>query len=150
MLPVLRRNNWLTRSADEPFARLRTEMDTLFDRFFEGDSGFQTAPWTGVPIALWEDDDHLHIEAELPGFSEKDVEVTVHNGMLFIRAERRPEEGRNYLYNSRTFGRVERVVALPSTVDPDHVQARLSGGVLLIELSKSSEAKPKKIAVQAN
>ena len=148
MVPMVRRN-WFTPSFDEPVSRLRTEVDTLFDRFFGGDGGALSPAWGGLPVAMWEDDDHIYIEAELPGATEKDVDVTVHNGLLFIRGERRPAEGRNYLYNGRLFGRFERVITLPEAVDTDHVRARLADGLLCIELTKTPESKPKKVAVQA-
>jgi HSP20 family protein len=147
MLPVLRRN-WFGSTMDEPVARLRGEVDTLFDRSF-GDGGALTPAWAGVPVAMWEDDDCIHIEAELPGVADKDVDVTVHNGLLFIRAERRPAEGRNYLYNGRAYGRFERVITLPEAVDAEDVQARLADGLLCIELTKSPEAKPRKVTVKA-
>src|SRR4028118_1471300 len=180
MLPVLRRN-WFGSTMDEPVARFRGEVDTLFDRFFGGDGGSLSHAWAGgVPVAMWEDEDRIHIEAELPGVADKDVEVTVHNGLLFIRAdrrpgggrsapdhgrggggavhrgplftraERRPVEGRTYLYNGRAYGRFERVISLPEAVDTEGVQARLADGLLLIELTKSPEAKPKKIAVRTS
>ncbi|MBX6311378.1 MAG: Hsp20/alpha crystallin family protein [Isosphaeraceae bacterium] len=148
MLPVLRRNTWPTLFSDDPFVRLRNEMDTLFDRFFGQDGGSVTSAWSGIPIALWEDDDHYFVEADLPGVSDADVEVTVHNGMLFIRGERRPPEGRDYVFNNRLYGRFERVIALPASVDPDNVKAELNGGVLTVELSKRPESKPKRIALQ--
>ena len=150
MLPVLRRN-WFGSTVDEPVARLRSEVDTLFDRFFGGDGGSLAQAWAGVlPVAMWEDDDRISIEVELPGVADKDVDVTVHNGMLFIRGERRPVEGRNYLYNGRAFGRFERIITLPEAVDTENVQARLADGLLCIELTKSPEAKPKKVTVKAS
>ena len=149
MLPVLRRN-WFGSTMDEPVARLRGEVDTLFDRFFAGDGGSLAHTWAGgVPVAMWEDEDHIYIEAELPGATEKDVDVTVHNGLLFIRGERRPVEGRTYLYNGRLFGRFERVITLPEAVDAENVQARLADGLLSIALSKSPQAKPKRVTVTA-
>ena len=106
----------------------------------------QTGSW--APLAMWEDDDHIHIEAELPGMSEEDLEITVHNGMLFIRGERKPVEGRQYLYNGRSYGRFERVVTLPEAVNTDDVQAAMTNGVLCISLPKSPEARPKKITLK--
>jgi HSP20 family molecular chaperone IbpA len=61
---------------------------------------------------------------------------------------RRPTEGRTYLYNGRAYGRFERIISLPEAVVTEHVQTRLADGLLLIELTKSPEAKPKKIAVR--
>ena len=82
------------------------------------------APSTGnFAVSVWGDENHLHVEAELPGVSEKDVEITVHDGVLTIRADRRPEEGRAYLYNSRAFGSFERAIVLPEAVDADKVEA---------------------------
>src|SRR4028119_700494 len=137
MLPVLRRN-WFGSTMDEPVARFRGEVDTLFDRFFGGDGGSLAQTWAGgVPVAMWEDDDRIHIEAELPGVADKDVEVTVHNGLLFLRAERRPAEGRTYLYNGRAYGRFERVISLPEAVNTEHVQARPAGGPPLLAPTQS-------------
>src|SRR5215218_9830323 len=99
MLPMVRRN-WFGSTFDEPVARLRSEVDTLFDRFFGGDGGALTPAWGGgVPVSMWEDEDHLYFFADEPATTETDIDVTVHNGLLFIRGERRPVEGRTYLYN---------------------------------------------------
>jgi HSP20 family protein len=142
MLPVLRDN-----SSWSPFGAPLPRLDSFFDRFFGDDGGGLTRAWTAAPVALWEDDDHVYIEADLPGVAENDVEITVHNGMLFIRGERRPEEGRRYLFNGRTYGRFERVITLPAAVNADDVQARLTNGVLALALPKSPDARPKKIAL---
>jgi HSP20 family protein len=146
MLPVLRNNSALVPVATGPIGR----MDSLFDRFFGDDGGLMGQAWSWAPVAMWEDDDHIYIEAELPGVSDADVDVTVHHGMLFIRGERKPEEGRRYLYNGRSYGRFERVLTLPAAVKTDDVQATLSNGVLCINLPKSPEARPKKIALKTS
>jgi HSP20 family protein len=125
----------------------------LFDRFFDDrffHYGFTPEWGAGVPVSLWQDEDHVYIEAELPGLTDQDVDVTVHNGMLFIRGERKPEEGRQYLYNGRTWGRFERVITLPEAVDADTVQAELTNGILRVTLPKSPEAKPKKITLKTS
>ena len=149
MLPVLR--NTMTRTT--PWMTPVNRLERLFDRFFE-DSFFNygfTPEWgTGVPVSLWQDEDHVYIEAELPGLTDQDVDVTVHNGMLFIRGERKLEEGRQYLYNGRTWGRFERVITLPEAVDADNVQAELTNGILRVTLPKSPEAKPKKITLKTS
>lgn len=150
MLPVLRSGSWLNSVLDEPFGRLRNEADVLFDRFFGTDGVSLGQAWSGVPVAMWEDDEHVYVEADLPGVVDKDLEITAHNGMLFIRGERRPEEGRTYLYNGRTYGRFEHVIALPAAVTAEAVQAKLTGGVLSVVLPKTPEAKPRKIAVQGS
>jgi HSP20 family protein len=145
MLPVVWNNTALAPVTAGPSNRL----DGLFDRVFGGDSLLPQA-WSSVPMALWEDDDHVHIEAELPGMTAEDVDITIHNGMLFIRGERKPEDGRRYLYNGRAYGRFERVITLPAAVSTDDVQASLTEGVLRLRLTKSPEAKPRKIALKTS
>jgi HSP20 family protein len=129
-------------------------LERLFDRFFFDDSffnfGFAPRWGAGVPVSMWQDEDHVYIEAELPGLTDQDVEVTVHNGMLFIRGERKPEEARDHLYNGRTWGRFERVIRLPEAVDSDKVEAELTHGVLRVALPKSPEGKPKKITLKTS
>jgi HSP20 family protein len=108
----------------------------------------QSRGWA-APVAIWQDDDHVFVEAELPGLSDGDIEVTVHNEMLYIRGERKPEEGRRYLYNGRRYGRLEHAFTLPAAVDASGVRANLTAGVLHIALPKRQEAKPRRIAIDA-
>jgi len=143
MLPNLR-----TLSALDPFvARPMNRLETLFDRVLGEDGVAANPAWAGPPLSMWEDEDRFQIEVELPGFTEQDVDITVHNGKLSLRGERKPQEGRRYLYNSRAFGRFERVIGLPETVGSESVQAELRDGVLHISMPKSPEAKPRKISV---
>jgi HSP20 family protein len=149
MLPVVRRNGWLSALPAEPFYSLRAEVDTLFDRFFGGDgASVLTASWSNVPIALWEDEDHFYVEAELPGVAQSDLDVTVHQGNLYIQGERKAEQGRNYLYNNRSYSRFQRVVSLPASVGVEQVKAELTNGILSVTLNKTPESKPKKITLQ--
>ena len=147
MFPVLRDTN----SAPSPVAMGPiNRLDWLLNPFFGDDGGFTGRAWSGVPVAMWEDDDHISIEAELPGVSDNDVDVTVHNGTLFIRGERKPEPGRRYRYNGREYGRFEQIVTLSEAVVTEGVQATLTHGVLRVDLPKCPEAKPKKITLQAS
>jgi HSP20 family protein len=147
MLPVLRSNLPISPFASAAFNRL----DTLFDRFF-GDEGDlltrQGWTWSHMPLSMWTDENNLYVEVEMPGVREQDIEVTVHGDVLSIKAERKDEEGRKYLYNGRIFGRFERSVALPEAVDTDHIEATFSNGVLRLTLPKRPEARPKKITVK--
>jgi HSP20 family protein len=144
MLPVLR-TNFPFSITGSAFNRL----DSLFDRFFQDDTdGRHSArEWGSVPVSIWQDEDKLFVEAELPGVSESDVDITVHSGVLTIRANRPQEQGRAYLYNGRTYGRFERAVILPESIDSDHVEAILKNGVLLVTLPKHPEARPKKVTL---
>ncbi len=146
MFPVLRSSLTPAPFMANPINRLAS----LFDSVFGDDGGFLSQASPTLPLAMWEDDDHIYIEAEVPGVSENNVEVTFQNGMLFIRGERRPQEGRRYLYNGQSFGRFERVVSLPEAVNTDEVEATLTNGLLCIALPKSPEARPKKITLKTS
>jgi len=146
MQPVLR-----TYFPLSPFkARTLSRVDSWFDRVFgEDGEGFRTATAAGsFSVSVWGDEEHLHVEAELPGVSDKDVEITVHDGVLNIKADRRPEEGRAYLYNSRSFGSFERSIVLPEAVDAENVEASMSNGVLRVDLPKHPAARPRKIPLK--
>lgn len=145
MLPAIRNGAWTTPMTGWPTNRL----DSFFDRIL-GEDGPASQAQAALPLSMWEDDEHYWIEVEAPGFAESDVEVTAHNGMLLIRGDRKPAEGRKYLYNTRSFGRFERLIRLPESVSPDAVQARLANGVLVLTLPKTPEAKPRRIAVQTS
>ncbi len=130
----------------------RKEVDDLFDRFLgdfahNGKLGMMRG-WN-APVAIWDDDSHVYVEVEIPGLSGEDVEVVAHQGTLRIAGERKPtDEGRNYWYNERTFGRFERVISLPDLVDADSIEAQMHDGVLSVTLSKRPEAQPKRVAIK--
>ena len=147
MYPVLRRAQ-LRPVSNALFTRAGSDFDSVFDRFFGGDGGSLTSVATPVPLSIAEDDDHYYVEADLPGVSEADLEITVHKDLLQLKAERKAEEGRKVLYNGREFGKIERVLRLPEAVSAENVEAVLASGVLKITLNKSVEAKPRKISVR--
>jgi HSP20 family protein len=147
MVPAIRNNVEMT-----PWTTPINRLEGLFDRLFD-DSVFGFHFHTdepGVPVSLWQDEDHLYVEADLPGMADEDVEVTVHRGVLTIRGERKPEPDRQYLYNGRTWGRFERAITLPDEVDTEAVQAELTQGVLRVSMPKRPETKPRKIMLKSS
>lgn len=147
MLPVLHASLPFAPFAISPFGRLDTLLERVLRDESTGSRGRDRA-WTQMPLTMWQDENTLHVEAELPGVLEKDLEVTVHGEVLSIKAQRHEPEGREYLYHGRTFGRFERAVVLPEPVDNDAIEATLEGGVLHLSLPKKAEARPRKIAVK--
>jgi HSP20 family protein len=135
----------------DDFSTLRQEVDRWFDRFFDRGNGSNVqGNVCYAPISVWEDGNHVYVEAELPGVSKDDLELTVLNGQLHLAAVRKlPEEQRQYWHNERRFGRFERVIYLSETIDPDTIQAELHDGILCVTLSKKPEAQPKRISVKA-
>jgi len=144
MVPMLRSG-----FATSPFA-LTNRLEDLFDRVFGDDGQAQRTVWgwANAPVSVWQDDEKVYVEAELPGVSDKDVEVMIQEGVLTIKASRPAVEGRTYLYNTRTFGRFERSIVLPELVDADAVEATLINGVLHLELPKHPASRPRKITLK--
>ncbi len=89
------------------------------------------------------------VRADLPGVEEKDVDVSLHNGVLSISGSRTSEqrkEGEAYYVHERQYGSFSRSFALPDTADGDRVDASLTSGVLTVTIGKRTEVKPRKIA----
>jgi HSP20 family protein len=131
--------------------RLRNEMDRVFGRL--GTSGSQLLSPTDYPaLNLWEDDEHLYMEAELPGLGLEDLEIFVSGGnQLTISGERKEpsQDGISWHRRERGYGRFTRVIELPSPVNEDAVEASFTLGALTIKLPKHEEAKPRRITVKA-
>ncbi|WP_337174572.1 Hsp20/alpha crystallin family protein [Paludisphaera sp.] len=130
--------------------RLDAQMDALMGQLFgEGAEAREQRRGAGpMPMSLWSDEERFHIEVDLPGVRAQDVDVSVLKDALTIKAERAVEEGRNYAYNGRAFGRFERSITLPESVDADSIDASLSNGVLRLSLRKRPEAQVRKIEVR--
>jgi len=125
-------------------------MNRLFDRL-AGNGGL--APATAFPaVNVWEENDQVFLEAELPGVDFKTLEIYVTGGnQLTIKGERKkpvPEKG-FWHRQEREYGAFSRTVQLPFPVDPDKVDARLEAGMLTVKLAKHEAAKPRKIQVKA-
>ena len=136
-----------TSPCSRPFATIRpgpglvrpvNRLDSFFDRVFGDDGHSAGQAWAGVPLSMWQDEDHIFVEVELPGVAESDLEMTVHNGMLFIRGERKAAEGRRPMYDGRSYGRFERVVTLPAPSTP-----KVPGRICLAGSSTRLPQKPR-------
>ena len=146
----------------DPFELAQREFDGMLGRFFNargGDGGSAGLAPYGVDVR--EDQDHIYVEAEMPGFKKEDVDITLENNLLTIVAQRSEEKSNGngqgqpqaqqakgeYLLKERRFTRFQRSFSLPPTVDEQSVNARLDHGVLTIVLNKREETKPRKISV---
>jgi HSP20 family protein len=127
------------------------DINQLFDAFFANTPVASRAERSWFSAAsLSEAGDCFYVDADIPGVKREDVEVTLEKNVLRITAERKaPSEERTYWHNERGFGRIERTVTLPETVDPESIEAELSDGVLHIKLQKRVEALPKKIEIRS-
>lgn len=131
--------------------RLRDEMDQLFDQFFQDPWGAISRAAGQLAVDVTESDEEVRVVAELPGVDPKDVDINISGNMLTITGEKKQEteeKQRNYYFAERAFGRFQRSIELPSSVDPDKVDALYKNGTLTIHMAKRSDALRKKIEVK--
>ena len=147
----------MNRLRRNPLGALVNEVNAMqeeFARIFGRMAPFVAAetPVTGPLLNVWEDENALYVEADLPGIDSSKLEVMVTEGnQLTIQGERAPAEvkGAAWVRQERPGGTFTRVVALPALVDADKVEARYEHGVLHLTLPKHEAAKPRKIQVRA-
>ena len=130
--------------------RVHDELNRLFGRF----NGVNRAlPPLGPAINIWEDEQNVYAEADLPGLKFDQIEVFVTEGdQLTLQGERQQltPDGVVWHRQERGFGQFMRQLALPSLVDADKVEAKYEQGVLRLTLPKSEAAKPRKIAIKGS
>jgi HSP20 family protein len=133
------------------FDRLQGEMDRLMDQWaVDVPRGLALAAFP--PVNVWEDGDTFHVEAELPGLTKEQLQLSVtQRNQLTLQGERLPEEAAKGRWHRRErgFGRFQRVLKLPAPVDADRIEATFDNGVLHVVLPKAEEARPRRIAVKA-
>lgn len=142
-----------------PNIRVRSpfgEMDlrNFFRGFFDEDnmgiSQYMAEGSLAVDISEGKEGETI-VRASLPGFKKEDVQVSVHNGVLDIKAENRFEEetkDEKFYRKERRYGSVTRRIALPGNPKSDDVVAELKDGVLTVKVPANGETGPKKIAVK--
>lgn len=140
------------REEEHPFYSLQREMNRLFDDFLsdfslmpfgEGEGRFKT--FTPC-IDVTEDDEAIHVKAEVPGMTEKDIDVSLTSDFLTIKGEKSEEtedKKRDYYRKERSYGSFQRVVPLPEEIDTEKAEASFKNGVLNITLPKIPGASPK-------
>jgi len=142
---------------EHPLARLRDEMDHLFDRFWRDPLSTGLADvlpagsGLGLRMNLAESENDVTVTAELPGVDPKDVEISVSDNTLTISGEKKQEKEdkrRNYHYVERSYGSFHRSIQLPSSADANKVDANYKNGILTVTLQKRPEAKPRRISVK--
>lgn len=143
----------------DPMRTLQLDVDRAFDHFW------RMVPYPFASLGRLEQTDAVRVDvsdsgkevavtAELPGMSDADVDVSISDGLLTIRGEKKSDreaEENGVLVRERIYGAVERTVPLPGGVDPDAAKATFRNGVLTIVIPKSAElqADTKRIPVQA-
>ena len=142
MSKLLRRNG----NGPTLINRMQDEMEGMFHRLFEPAAGAEWTPFVDVE----ETDAAILVKADLPGVDAKDVEVTVQNGSLVLRGEKKEEKeekGKNYHRVERFSGSFFRSVPLPAEADVGAVKATSAKGVVTVTIPKKPGAQAKRVPV---
>jgi HSP20 family protein len=136
----------------DPFSDLRKTMDSLFDEGF-------SRPWraltpeafeAGFPLDVSQTEDAIEVKASLPGVKPEDVDITVQNDVLTIRASHRTEQEdkkREFYRREIRHGSYQRSFSLPMSVDADKAEASFEHGELVLRLPKAESVRPKQIRI---
>ena len=132
--------------------RLNTILDDAFSSwpFQSQENGSLTSSW--IPACdVFEDQDAVKIVAEVPGVRPEDVKISLENNLLTIRGEKRQqaEEKTERVHRyERSYGSFERTFSLPTTVDPEKIDASYANGLLTVTIPKAERARPREIPVK--
>ena len=144
-MTIVRYDPWTTLN------QLQEEMNRLFKRAGDEDTGtVVTSDWA-PPVDIKEEQDRFVLLADVPGVDPKDIEITMENGVLAIRGERKlePEEERKGFHRmERARGVFYRRFALPDTTDAEKIAASGRNGVLEVVIPKQDKVQPRKIVVE--
>ena len=157
MVPWKRKEEGMTvRRQESPFEMWRSEMDRLFDR------ALSTLPMGGgisdrmsghlfPDVDVKDADKEVKITAELPGVKEKDLTVTIDEGGLMLRGEKREEreeEKADHYLAECSYGSFFRQIPLPDGLLTDDAKAKFKDGVLKITIPKSPDMESKRKALK--
>jgi HSP20 family protein len=134
------------------FAQLQDRVNRAFsDAYGRSDEGLLTSGAWVPPVDIYQNGEHeLVLKAELPEMTREDIDITVDNGTLTIRGEKKfsgevKEESFHRI--ERRYGTFSRSFSLPRTVDTAKVGAEYKNGVLTVRLPMREEAKPRQVKV---
>ena len=130
-------------------------LDQLVDRLFDGQAiRYPAAAHAWTPsVDIKEEAERFLIHADVPGVEQKDIEVSMEDGVLTISGERKTEERTvkdGWTRVERQTGRFSRSFTLPETADAEGITAKGENGSLEIAIPKIAKAQPRKIQVKVN
>lgn len=148
-LPARRPTDLWHRFQDD-FDQLTRAMGERWPSLFEEEGEMASREWSPSVDVLEEENEFL-VKADIPGVDPKDIEVTLDNGNLVIRGERRwekEEKKEGYMRTECSHGMFYRRFNLPETADPEKISAKGKDGVLTVTIGKREVSKPKRISIQ--
>jgi HSP20 family protein len=132
----------------DPFADFFRLQDQLLTR---GAQRREEASRFVPAVDLYEDENALVFEMELPGLKAEDVDISLEKNVLTVTGERkliRDDKGEGYSHTERRWGRFERSFRLADTLDTTAAEAEMNDGVLTVRLQKKAEEQPRKISIK--
>lgn len=137
----------------DPLTDMRMALDRLYDEGF-------TRPWralgtegeASMPVEISDSEDAIEIKAQLPGVKAEDINITVSNDILNIKAEHREDRDdkeKNYVRHEIRYGSMQRSISLPGMVNTENAEATFENGVLRLKLPKAAEMKQRRIQVNS-
>ncbi len=133
---------------------LQSDINRLFDAFMGPLDTAQEKEMVVPKLDVAELKDRYEVKAELPGLDEKDIELTLEDGLLTISGEKKAETEENekgYYLKECSYGSFARSVRLPDNIADDKIEAKFKKGVLTVKLPKKEILPPKsrKIAISS-
>jgi HSP20 family protein len=125
-----------------------TEFKEKMNRLFDAVESLEESEWS-PDIDILEDKDDIIIKADIPGMSANEINLTIDDKILYISGNRKRESDRedeNYHYIGRNYGKFERSISLPVTINIDETKAIYKDGVLIVRLPKIE--KSGKVSIQ--
>lgn len=133
------------------FAQLQDRINRVFNDTYRSDEGLMTSGSWVPPVDIYQNGDHeVVIRAELPDMSRDDIDITVDNGTLTIKGEKKLSadvKEEQFHRIERRYGTFSRSFSLPQTVDTGKVGAEYKNGVLTVRLPLREEAKPRSVKI---
>ena len=146
-----------TRRPQDGMTSLRPLNSILDDAFnswpFQAQEGGSLTSSRLPPCDVFEDKNSVKIVAEIPGVSAEDVKISLENNLLTLRGEKKQhaeEKSERVHRYQRSYGIFERTFSLPTTVDPEKIDAQYSHGVLTVTIPKAERARPREIPVKVS
>jgi len=127
--------------------------DSMWNRMFEGYMNDEVVGWNAPAVDVRETEEDFVVEMDLPGRTEKDLNVEVKDNVLTIsslKEEAKDVKENGYILRERREASFTRSFRLPRGVDAGKIQAAFKNGVLELHVPKAPEAKPQKIQIASN
>ncbi len=132
-------------------------LNSLFNEIMDNTNSYKVySNYANPKVDVKENENAYTLEMELPGKTEKDVEIELNHGNLTISSkneetkdEKKDSKNEKYILKERNFSKFERRFALPKDVDSEKISANFKNGILTVNMIKKPEASSKKIAIEA-